>query len=99
VYLEAMRAAKPVVGCRVGGIPEVVEDGVTGLLCAPGDAKGLHSAITSLVTDAPRRREMGRAGRERFEQHFTIERTISRTIDFYRSVLASRTRFACQEPE
>jgi glycosyltransferase involved in cell wall biosynthesis len=42
---------------------------------------------------------MGRAGRERFEQHFTIERTISRTIDFYRSVLASRTRFACQEPE
>lgn len=71
IYLEAMMFGKPVIGCRVGGIPEVVEDGVTGLLVAPGRRADLVWALKTLVSDRDRRRAMGQAGRQRYLEQFT----------------------------
>ena len=62
IYLEAMRFAKPVIGCRVGGIPEIVEDGRSGLLVAPGDAAALAKAIRDLLDSPERRATMGAYG-------------------------------------
>ena len=59
--LESMCFGCPSVSTRVGGIPEVVEDNVTGLLAAPGDAEGLAEALQDLIQDPRRRREMGQA--------------------------------------
>lgn len=63
--LEAMGAGLPVVATRVGGVPEVVQDGVTGILVEPGDTAALAAAIGRLAGDADLRRRMGEAGRER----------------------------------
>jgi glycosyltransferase involved in cell wall biosynthesis len=66
-----MARNRAVIGTRVGGIPEVVEDGVTGLLVPVGDQQRLAEAITYLARDGKLRVKMGLAGRRRFEQRFT----------------------------
>ena len=70
--LDAMALGKPVVSTRLAGIPEEVEDGVTGLLAEPGDAKGLADALTRLTGDTALRARMGEAGRRRFAERFDI---------------------------
>ena len=85
VAVEAMRAAKPVIASRVGGLPEVVEEGRTGLLFSPGDAEALVDAIAK-----PSRAEwnrMGQRGRARFLDHFTADRTVAGLMDVYRQCL------------
>lgn len=74
VAVEAMAAAKPVVSVRAGAIPEVVEEGVTGLLAEPEDAAGLAAHVATLADDARLRREMGLAGRDRAERLFDWRR-------------------------
>ena len=76
VIAEAMTSAKPVVSTTVAGIPELVADGESGLLVPPRDPHALATAMTKLIADRSLREQMGRAGRERIETHFTIERTI-----------------------
>jgi glycosyltransferase involved in cell wall biosynthesis len=71
VYLEAMNYAKPVIGCRTGGVPEVVENGITGVLVEPGSPKALAEAILSLLNSPEKMREMGLAGRQRLLERFT----------------------------
>jgi glycosyltransferase involved in cell wall biosynthesis len=65
--LEAMACGRPVVASSVGGLPELVVDGETGLLVPPGDATALRDAIAELVDDPARREVMGRAGKARAE--------------------------------
>lgn len=84
IYLEAMRFAKPCVGTKAGGIPEVVVDGSTGILVQPGSSKELEAAILRLVGDQALRRSMGKAGQRRFEQTFTAEQFSNRIIEFVR---------------
>ena len=74
VAVEAMMYAKPVVACRTGGVPEVVDDGRTGLLAVPGDQASLLRAIETLIDDPSLRKRMGAAGRRRYEEAFTPER-------------------------
>jgi glycosyltransferase involved in cell wall biosynthesis len=74
VVLEAMRQALPVVATRVGGVPFMVADGVTGRLVPPGDAEALAAALVELLADPARAAEMGQAGRARFEQRFAMTR-------------------------
>ena len=87
VFIEAMMFGKPAVGCRVGGMKEIIEDGVTGLLAEPGDVESLKAALSQLLTDAGKRQAMGQAGRARFLEHYTREKVAERTVEFYRAVL------------
>ena len=84
--LDAMACGKPVVATRTGGIPEVVEDGVTGLLVEPRDPKSLAQAITTLLQDGARRAAMGAAGLARVRERFTVDRMVAATIAVYEQV-------------
>lgn len=81
--LDAMACARPIVATRTGGIPEVVEDGVTGVLVPPRDAAALARALEALLTDAPRREQLAAAGFERVRQRFTVERMVADTLEVY----------------
>lgn len=86
VSLEAMACAKPVVAARVGGVPEVVLDGETGLLFPGGDAAALAGALESLLSDPERAAALGRRGRARAEEHFTWGRIADQYFEIYRQV-------------
>jgi glycosyltransferase involved in cell wall biosynthesis/GT2 family glycosyltransferase len=81
IYHEAMQYAKPVVGCRTGGVPEVVADGVEGLLVEPGDADALREALERLMGDRELRERMGQAGARRVREqanHRTMAAALER---------------------
>jgi len=88
--LEAMRAGLPVVATGVGGIPEAVENGVTGLLTPRGDASALASALGALLADSALRARMGASGRQRFLRHFTADRMVGDTRAIYNELLEER---------
>ncbi len=88
VLLEAMAMRKPVVATRVGGVPEVVEAGVTGYLVPPENAHELALAVQALLKDPETRRMMGEAGKKRVERLFTKQRTMQQLEDVYK-------RFVC----
>jgi phosphatidylinositol alpha-1,6-mannosyltransferase len=84
VFLEAMAYGKPVVGGAHGGIPDVVDDGVTGLLVPPGDVGKLGEVLLSLLSDPARAERMGLRGRECVEQKFSFGRfqeNLTRVLD------------------
>jgi len=89
--LEAMALGKPVVACRVGGTPEVVVDGETGLLVAPGQPTELASALEKLLADPPRARTMGEAGQRRVKEAFDFEHMVSKIERVYRGLIAHHT--------
>jgi len=74
VLLEAMAVQRPVVATAAGGVPEVVEENVTGLLVTPADPAALSDAVSMLLADSARAEAMGRAGRQRVEKHFNLRR-------------------------
>jgi glycosyltransferase involved in cell wall biosynthesis len=88
--LEAMAAGLPVVASRVGGLPEQVVDGVTGVLVEPGDPEDLAEALAGLVADRELRRRLGAAGRARAEQAFDLEPFRSAHLELYSRELARR---------
>ncbi|MDP8927709.1 MAG: glycosyltransferase [Actinomycetota bacterium] len=85
--IEAAACAKAVVATRVGGVPEVVEDGVSGLLVDPHDLKGLASAVVSLLLDPDRREGMARHARRLTEERFDMHRWTSRLRAVYERAL------------
>ncbi len=87
VILEGMAAGVPVVATRVGGNPEIVEDGVSGLLVPPRDASALAEAIGSLIADPGRREAMGRAGQKLAIERFSLEATVAQTEELYERLL------------
>ena len=87
VFLEAMAHAKPVVGGAHGGIPNIVEDGMTGLLVPHGNVERLAQAIESLLANPSRATEMGVRGRERVRKEYTFEKFQSRLTQMMESVL------------
>jgi glycosyltransferase involved in cell wall biosynthesis len=88
--LEAMAAGLPVVATRVGGVPEVVVDGVTGLLVPPRDPEALSEAILTLLQDPDLRQKMGQAGQDRVREYFSVERMVKRTENLYASLLKEK---------
>jgi glycosyltransferase involved in cell wall biosynthesis len=72
--LEAMSSGLPVVASRVGGIPELVEDGVSGHLAPAGDDEALAAALRRLIAAPDRWEAMGRAGRARVEDEYSMDR-------------------------
>jgi len=91
VALEAMERARPVIVSAVGGLPEIVADGETGLVVPPADAEALAEAIVTLAGDLPGAARMGRAARERALTEFTPERCVERVEELYARVLAAPT--------
>jgi glycogen synthase len=87
INLEAMACGTPVVASRVGGIPEVVVDGETGLLVEPGDPVALADALRRVLDDPARAARMGEAGRRRVEAHFSWDRIAERTLEVYRQAM------------
>jgi glycosyltransferase involved in cell wall biosynthesis len=90
VALEAMAMGAPVVATSVGGIPEIVEDGVTGILVPPGDPAALAEAVGTLLSDPERARALGLAGQARVEREFTVERMTDGYLALYERLLAER---------
>jgi len=85
--LEAMAAGLPVVASAVGGVPELVVDGETGLLVPPGDERALAAALARIVGDASLRTRLGAAGRARAEERFALELFRARHIELYARLL------------
>lgn len=81
--LEAMAAGLPVIATRVGGIPRIVEDGITGLLVEPGDVNGFADALCVLLTQPEKARQMGLAGRKWVEREFSCEKIIPAFEEYY----------------
>jgi glycosyltransferase involved in cell wall biosynthesis len=88
--IEAMAAARPVVATRVGGVPALVEDRVSGHLVEPGDAPGLARAIQALLGDADRRRAMGMAGRKRVVPSLAADRLLADMERLYTDLLREK---------
>lgn len=89
--LDAMAMSLPVASTLAGGIPEAVEDGVTGLLAPVGDSKALAENISQLIDDRQLRTVMGQAGRNRAEAMFNIRYTVEKTAAFYRKLATAVT--------
>ena len=88
--LEAMAAGLPVVASAVGGVPELVDDDVTGLLVPPGDETALAGALERALGDMALRRRLGAAGRTRVEEHFALDAFREAHVRLYREELAAR---------
>jgi len=80
---EAMAYGKPIVATNVGGIPELVTDGVTGFLVARGDAVAAAERLNTLATDPELRRKLGEAGRKVVEEKFDLRRNVTQLIQIY----------------
>ncbi len=88
--LEAGAVGRPVVATAVGGVPEIIEDGVTGLLCASGDADALEAGVARLIEAPELRSEMGAAARDRIATLFDSDKCAADLAEVYRSLVAQR---------
>jgi glycogen synthase len=81
VLVEGMMFGKPVVGCRAGGMLEVVVDGVSGLLAEPGDAASLEACLIELIENAALRDRLAASARKRYMENFTAVPTAKRVVE------------------
>jgi glycosyltransferase involved in cell wall biosynthesis len=87
VLLEAMAASKPVIATGIGAIPEVVEDGITGILVTPRDVEMMVTAVTRLLVDSEMARRLGKAGRARVIEHFGLQKMVREWQRLYEGLL------------
>jgi glycosyltransferase involved in cell wall biosynthesis len=91
VIIEGMAASKPVIATKGGGVPEIVVDGVTGLLVPMGDAPAMADAICKMLGDPALAHRMGAEGFKRVQEHFTIEKAV-RKVEAVYSLLLDKSR-------
>jgi glycosyltransferase involved in cell wall biosynthesis len=84
VALEAMAASVPILASRVSALPEIVVDGETGYLVSPSDPLALAEKLRLLLSDRPSARQLGKAGRHRLEQVFSVDRMVDAILAVYR---------------
>jgi glycosyltransferase involved in cell wall biosynthesis len=90
--MEYMAAGKPVVATAVGGVPDLIDDGVHGFLVPPQDSEALAAATAQLLRDADRAAEMGERGRVRRELEFSLDTTVKTLEDLYERLYAASSR-------
>jgi glycosyltransferase involved in cell wall biosynthesis len=95
--IESLLMERPTVATRVGGMPDAVRDGETGLLAKPADPDDLARAVRALLRDRDHATRLARNGRSLMLQRFTLSRTASDLDELYRSQLAARGRPACSQ--
>jgi glycosyltransferase involved in cell wall biosynthesis len=88
--IEALAGGRPVVATRVGGVPDVVRDGVDGFLVDPGDVDAMADRLARLASDEKLRRRMGEAGRASVHERYSVERLLDDVDRLYRTLLAAR---------
>jgi len=88
--IEALAAGRPVVATRVGGVPDVVRDGIDGFLVDPGDVEALAERLARLAADPALARQMGEAGRARVLERYSVERLIDDVDRLYRKLLEEK---------
>ena len=87
--IDALALGKPVVATNSGGIPEVILDGETGRLVAPGDPAALAEGIVELLTNPERAKRMARRGQEMVRQKFSVEAMVDKNVEVYHQILAA----------
>lgn len=92
VTIEAQAMKVPVVAYATGGVPEGVKDGVTGFIVPTGDIEGMTSRLEILLTDMKLGKQMGLAGRDFVESHYSLEAVAARHEDYYNRLTADRSR-------
>ncbi len=90
VVLESMALGKPVIGSRIGGIPEQIEDGKTGFLFEMGNVTELAEKMETLVNDSVLRKEMGREARRKLEEQYSLAQHNKRLFEIYSALLDKR---------
>jgi glycosyltransferase involved in cell wall biosynthesis len=88
--IEAMACAKPLIGTRTGGLPEIMVDRETGLLVEPADSQGLAQAILALLKDETKREELGLKGRELALRKFDWAVIARKTAEVYNGLMESK---------
>jgi glycosyltransferase involved in cell wall biosynthesis len=89
-WVEGLAMGKAVVASETGPGPEVIEDGVSGLLCNPHDPDSIAAALLRVLNDAPLRARLGAAARQRAEQLFSLEKLVHDNIEYYERRVAER---------
>ena len=90
VLMEAMASGVPVVATQIAGVPELVEDGISGFLVPPGDAQSLAERIVPLLGDPALRQRFGKAGRAEVEAEFNITAESQRLVKILTGALEGR---------
>lgn len=93
VLVEAMASGKPIIATSVGGVPEIVEDGINGILVAPGDSRAFAEAILKLARDDKLREGMGKRGREKAEKEFNMRTVALKYERLYEKLLLGGRTF------
>lgn len=88
--IEAMSQSKPIIASNIGGIPELIVDGMNGFIVIPADAADLEAKLRILIADAGLRKAMGLAGRRRYEEKFSSAIMMRQVAALYHSLLMSR---------
>jgi glycosyltransferase involved in cell wall biosynthesis len=88
--IEAQACGVPVIASRVGGVPEIISHGETGLLVDAQNPTALAEGMEQLLSDEPRRLQMGIAARQRAEEHFDLRREVTQIVDWYHEILNSQ---------
>jgi glycosyltransferase involved in cell wall biosynthesis len=87
--IEALAGGRPVVATDVGGVPDVVRDGIDGFLVEPGDVDAMADRLARLAADADLRRRMGEAGADSVRERYAVERLLEDVDALYRRLLAA----------
>lgn len=90
--MQAMAMGRPVIATTVGGLPEVVEDGISGILVEPENPHALSEAVISLLKDKERMKKMGDAGRKIAQEKYSVDAMVERMYNFYESLIRERKR-------